>query len=337
MSHRVHGSHRGRSEDQRQPPRKHRLAKVVIWGVAAVVYAYVSTSIFIFHGPWKAITSFTVDSLATTRHAYLLRPLSLYTISSRQISVHSVGWTKSNGVASTKLSQNFSLITDPTITKKTVVEPTFTANLLFIRNPRRVEIAVTKYRNVRGETVAEMVQDTGAVAGINGGAFNDAGWRGTGGVPVGTTIHNGKILNYDPSAGIIGMTAEGQLVCGSYSKQELLNMNVTEAVTFGPILVQDGNPVAPVDYSRQPRTAIGQEPDGTIILLVTDGRGATGLNDLGATYIDVQNLMKQFGAQTAANLDGGSSATMVYQNKLQNIPADVLGARLVATAIVVKP
>ena len=59
-----------------------------------------------------------------------------------------------------------------------------------------------------------------------------------------------------------------------------------------------------------PRTAIGQRADGAILLLVTDGRGASG--HLGATASDLISVMQEYGAVNAANLDGGSSSTMVY-------------------------
>jgi len=64
-----------------------------------------------------------------------------------------------------------------------------------------------------------------------------------------------------------------------------------------------------------PRTAIGQREDGTVLLLVTDGRGASG--HLGATAQDLIKIMKEYGAVNAANLDGGSSSSMYYKGKYE--------------------
>ena len=64
-----------------------------------------------------------------------------------------------------------------------------------------------------------------------------------------------------------------------------------------------------------PRTAIGQRADGTVLLLVTDGRGASG--HLGATAADLIKIMKEYGAVNAANLDGGSSSSMYYNGKYE--------------------
>lgn len=59
-----------------------------------------------------------------------------------------------------------------------------------------------------------------------------------------------------------------------------------------------------------PRTAIGQRADGTILFFVTDGRGTAG--HLGATANDLIEVMSKYGAINAANIDGGSSSSMYY-------------------------
>ena len=62
-----------------------------------------------------------------------------------------------------------------------------------------------------------------------------------------------------------------------------------------------------------PRTAIGQRADGAILMLVTDGRGKAG--HLGASASDLINVMVEYGAINAANLDGGSSSCMYYNGE----------------------
>ena len=50
-----------------------------------------------------------------------------------------------------------------------------------------------------------------------------------------------------------------------------------------------------------------------MLLFVTDGRGKSG--HLGASSGDLIQVMQQFGAVNAANLDGGSSSCMYYDGE----------------------
>lgn len=83
----------------------------------------------------------------------------------------------------------------------------------------------------------------------------------------------------------------------------------------------------------QPRTAIAQRQDGAVLLLVMDGRQ---LSSPGVTYKQMVEILLQYGAYNAANLDGGSSTTMVLNGEMLNHPCGPAGARTLASAIVVR-
>ena len=83
-----------------------------------------------------------------------------------------------------------------------------------------------------------------------------------------------------------------------------------------------------------PRTGIGQCADGSVLLLVLDGRS---INTLGATMQDVADIMLEYGAVNAGNLDGGSSSVMVYDGEIINNCAPVTGPRNIPTAFIVLP
>jgi phosphodiester glycosidase len=115
--------------------------------------------------------------------------------------------------------------------------------------------------------------------------------------------------------------------------------NVSEALGGGPIVVRDGRPVfrsqeafASANLtSRQPRSGVGQTADGRIILVAVDGRQpgySTGL-----TNFELALMMMRLGCVTASALDGGGSATMAFDGKLLNRPADPTGERAVAEAL----
>ena len=82
-----------------------------------------------------------------------------------------------------------------------------------------------------------------------------------------------------------------------------------------------------------PRTAIGQRKDGAILFLVSDGRQ---VRSIGATLKDVQDIMLEYGAYNATNLDGGSSPTMYYDGEVINNPCDPLGERSIPSVVYVE-
>ncbi|WAH41534.1 phosphodiester glycosidase family protein [Alicyclobacillus fastidiosus] len=335
------GKH-SKSKEGAQPKKKtgHPVLRWIGYVVFGVVYLYVSTSLWIFQGPFPALKGYLIDSLDATRHGYLLRPLSLYTLPESVIRQNALS---EQLVTTTKpindiTRENFDTH-DGSIQEITDKESLFTAYILLVKDPKRIKVVATKYLHQHGQTVSDMVKESGAVAGINGGGFVDTNQQGTGAYPQGITMHDGQLLSITGSTTqpqpVIAFTAGGQMIAGAYSLPQLRGLNTQEAVGFGPVLVQDGKAVTTEsDEGRNPRTAIGQTADGTVILIVTNGRE---INQPGATYDDIKALMLKYHATIAANLDGGSSTTMVYNGKLVNTPWDVLGEREVSTSIVVMP
>ncbi|WP_316742869.1 phosphodiester glycosidase family protein [Streptomyces sp. MK7] len=90
---------------------------------------------------------------------------------------------------------------------------------------------------------------------------------------------------------------------------------------------------------RQPRTIAAVKADGTLLLVVIDGR-AKGVS-VGATGPEAASLVRSLGAVDAVNLDGGGSATAVVRGQVRNKPRETEGEpvteRPVADAIAVLP
>lgn len=76
---------------------------------------------------------------------------------------------------------------------------------------------------------------------------------------------------------------------------------------------------------RAPRTAIGVKEDGTIVMMVIDGRQGK-KNMYGADSREMASIMKYYGCVDAYNLDGGGSSTMIIRNGnefvVTNSPSD---------------
>lgn len=324
-------------------PRK-TARKVVTWTLFALscfVYLFISCSLWIFQGPFPSVRTDVIDTLDETRHGYLLRPLSLYTVSEAEIRARALangGLISVTTPVNKIVTHHFLNGSSNLIQIHTYHGQTYTADVMVVSNPYRVKIVATKYLKIHGETVQQMVADHGAIAGINGGGFNDSKQQGTGAFPQGITIHNGKVItgaHTTQKFPEIGFTKGGQMIAGDYSLADLKREQVQEALSFGPVLVQNGQPVQVPDQGLNPRAAIGQTKGGKVILIVTDGRGQFG--HLGASMADITALMLQYHAVIAADLDGGSSTTMVYQNRLVNTPVDLTGERSVGTSIIVMP
>jgi exopolysaccharide biosynthesis protein len=86
---------------------------------------------------------------------------------------------------------------------------------------------------------------------------------------------------------------------------------------------------------RHPRTAIAKLESGKLLLVTVDGR-QPGIS-AGMTLEMLAEVLLEFGAVDAMNLDGGGSTTMVIHNKIVNRPSDQTGERPVSDAILVFP
>lgn len=221
-----------------------------------------------------------------------------------------------------------------------VSSKTFKGYLLIVNDPSRVKLGVAPRLGEVGATTSQIVEYYDAVAGINGGGFKDDA-LGTGGKPDGILISDGKLKTSDNKGNysIVGLdTSNRMLVSSSISYANMVKKNIRDAVSFGPTLIVNGMPTIRSGnggWGIQPRTAIGQKKDGTILMLVIDGRQA---DSLGGTLKNVQDILLQYGAYNAYNLDGGASSTMVYDSKVVNKPSDIMGERYVPCAfIVTKP
>jgi len=196
--------------------------------------------------------------------------------------------------------------------------------LVAIYDPSRIHIATTAYLGVTGESILTVSERENAIIAMNAGGFYDPDWNGNGALPHGIVFSNGEIVSEYVQAnvggGFIGFTNEDKFVLGSMSKQEAINMGMRDAVQFGPFLIVNGKRSfvkGNGGWGIAPRTAIGQRQDGIVLFLVINGRRA---NSIGADMIDLCDIMENYGAYNAANLDGGSSSELVINGKIVNTP-----------------
>ncbi len=214
--------------------------------------------------------------------------------------------------------------------------------LVAIYDPSRIHIATTSQLGVTGESILTVSERENAIIAMNAGGFWDPNWDSNGALPHGTVIVDGKIVSDFKDAGMaggfIGFTYDNKLILGNMSAQEALELGYRDAIEFGPYLIINGKRSfirGNGGWGIAPRSAIGQRKDGIVLFLVINGRLAS---SIGADMVDLTDIMEQYGAYNAANLDGGSSSELVIQQKIVNTPVagGDNGLRLMSTFWVVK-
>ncbi len=210
----------------------------------------------------------------------------------------------------------------------------FSAIMMIVKDPSRVYVSCVYPWGEYGKELDKIVKEAGAIGGINGTIYKSDSNKG--GHPIGIVVSQGKILMNEPWAlnglVMVGMTEDGILDITDINKWSAADVEkyvkekkIRDAVCFQEEMSVDNNhfvqliingverQVSGSGSGGNPRTAVGQRADGALLLLVTDGRGADG--HLGASASDLISIMKEYGAVNAANLDGGSSTCMYYDDE----------------------
>ena len=173
-------------------------------------------------------------------------------------------------------------------------------------------------RNVKEET-SEIAQRAGAILAINGDFYGARSY--------GYVIRNGVLYRSKSSknedlviykSGLFGIINEAEVTA-----EQLLEQGATQVWSFGPALIQDGmisvgkRQEVGQAMASNPRTAIAQVGQNHYLFVVADGR--TSASD-GLTLYELAQFLQTLGVQTAYNLDGGGSSTMVFMGEVVNKP-----------------
>ena len=200
---------------------------------------------------------------------------------------------------------------------------TYNAYVMLIKDPSAVYMATSTEKfstNIPGTRINNEIVTQGALAAINAGAFYDNGTSSpvVGSVPQGLVVADGKVVwesGSAPEKGFVGFNNDNILmVAKEMTADRAMELGIRDGCCFGPVLIMDGA-INEEAYNKNsgfnPRTAIGQRADGAVIFLCIDGRQA---GSLGGSYADVIDIMVEYGAVNACNLDGGSSTVMFYKD-----------------------
>lgn len=202
-----------------------------------------------------------------------------------------------------------------------------------IKDPSLLKTALAK--NQYGMNIKEkpsvMAKRVGAILAINGDFYgtNESGYVIRNGIIYRDTVRpsneSASDLSYFDDLAIL---RDGSFVTfdeKNYSAREVWDKGAMHVLTFGPTLVRNGE--VAVDKNTEvglawsgttnPRCAIGTVEKGHYLFVVVDGRCT---QSPGTSLWELANVFVELGAETAYNLDGGGSATMIFNGKLINTP-----------------
>ena len=199
----------------------------------------------------------------------------------------------------------------------------FDCHMIAIYDSKRIEVGYQKKLN-NGRILSDILKSNDAILGINGGGYS---WAN--GYPQGLVVHDGKII-YSSSTSKFTTAAineDGVLLVGKFSASDVKKKNIKEAVSFGPALIVNGKAAnfrGTGGSGLNPRTVIAQRKDGIVLFLVVNGYGnKLSWKGRGGVYVtDLIKILQRYNVYNAANMDGGSSTTMVIEGKLINDPCE---------------
>ena len=313
---------------------------LITLGISVVAEAAVV--LFLLYGPISFFRELIITSAMTTlSHQYYAT-----TFYSEETIFEVMNKNKVNELESTTNTEEITV--DPNaneIEVRKISGTGWNGFIMEISNPAWVRMGIPQNFGTKGQKIPRLIEDYGAVAGINAGGVGDANGWGNGGRAIGIVVVDGVTLQgpeYSNRVDLIGFNEDDVLVLGRYTEDELEDLNLRDACEFTPFLIINGEPAeisGNGGWGVAPRTAIGQRKDGTVLFVVIDGRQ---LSSAGATIKQLQEVLIEEGAYNAANLDGGSSTVLYYKDGggVMNNPSgsDADGMRFLPNAwLVVDP
>lgn len=194
----------------------------------------------------------------------------------------------------------------------------------------RSTFAMDDYARGGGEATQTIAERNGAVLAVNGDHCNHSSNKKYGIIIRGGTAYRDQTAHRD----LLYIDDQGDMhvVLRDERKEEpsltadmLLARGAVQSFEFGPALLRDGKAlelpgkyfIVTSKFSREPRTVIGQIGPLHYIVLVADGRRKRWSDD-GMKFDEIQEVLLEYGCQTAYNLDGGGTSTLFFEDEVIN-------------------
>ena len=168
--------------------------------------------------------------------------------------------------------------------------------------------------NMKKQLSSAISNGKNVIAGVNADFFDMGGTN----VMRGLCIKDGVFISGTGDRPWFGITNDGNAVMGTSAEYANYKDKLFTAVGGSHIILKNGgtdNLSIGTEFSdtRHPRTAAGVTSDGTVVLIVVDGRQPEISN--GASLADLAYIMSTLDCVNAINLDGGGSSTFILKNE----------------------
>lgn len=168
--------------------------------------------------------------------------------------------------------------------------------------------------NMKKQLTSAISNGKNVIAGVNADFFDMGGTN----VMRGLCIKDGVFISGTGERPWFGITNDGNAVMGTSAEYANYKDKLFTAVGGSHIILKNGgtdNLSIGTEFSdtRHPRTAAGVTSDGTVVLIVVDGRQPEISN--GASLADLAYIMSTLDCVNAINLDGGGSSTFILKNE----------------------
>ena len=343
-----------KNKDKKKKEQKKNIVKKIFITLGILIIIGISSLAFLLYGPYSGFRDWLITSAMTTMNhqwiAYLFYDEDTINEVMAKNRVDEVNEeTDTNAIIVGLQKEEYENEYERAILEKNNPNDTYkiieisgkgySGYLAAIYDPSKIHTLTTAKIGSSGQYLTTIAKNNNAVVAINGGGFDDPNYSSNAANPLGVTYSKGRLMTsyyYEGTGGIIGFDNNDKLVLSSTCTQKSAeSLGIRDCVTCGPFLIVNGKASTVVGnggWGTAPRTAIGQRRDGIILFLVVDGRTVT---RPGADMDDLIEIMQNYGAYNAANLDGGTSTAMAVNYELINDPVDSTGAhrtRFISTA-----
>ena len=185
--------------------------------------------------------------------------------------------------------------------------------LAIAKDPGRVHLFPAEDLGSHGERIDSIARRNNGVLAMTGSGFLDENGAGNGGQMTGSCRCSGEDYGtpYGWNCARFSLMEDNYVVIGHADGP--FPKNARDGMEFDPALIIDGELQDPKYWiEKNPRTCIGQNKRGNILMLGVEGRYA---DSPGCSVEECAKLLQEYEGWNAINVDGGTTAIVWYQGE----------------------